>query len=154
MNASGRLHDCVQGRTARWIVSIFPRTTPPNHARPPPADVDDRRRPFRQRPTTNRRRCLGRFSQLKTNLTFRHSVNGERQTRKREQGSVLARSPTARGNAKTLFSGSNSPVRLDQVQNSHPAFLPRGDIMRLSSGRRTPRLMPSSTEAGTRRPIL
>src|ERR1700730_9444833 len=108
---------------------------------PPLADVDDRRRPFRQRPTTNRRRCLGRFSQLKTNLTFRHLVNGERQTRKRERGSVLAQSPTVRENAKTLFSGSNSPVRLDQVQNSPPVSRPGGDMRRLSSGRRTPRLM-------------
>jgi signal transduction histidine kinase len=58
-----------------------------------------------------------------------------------------------RAEAKTLFNGANSPASLVQVQNSHPMLLARGNIMRLSCGRRTPHLAPLN-EPGVRRRIF
>jgi hypothetical protein len=44
-------------------------------------------------------------------------------------------------------------LRTRSVQDSLPTSLPRGDIMRLSTGRRAPRLMPPN-DAGACRPLL
>jgi hypothetical protein len=83
-------------------------------------------------------------SQVKTHLFFRDSFS-------RESENFEDLSPRATWiDSETLFNGAISAASVDHVPNSL-RLSPRGDIMRLSTGRRAPRFMPPQ-QGGARRP--
>jgi hypothetical protein len=83
----------------------------------------------------------GSVSQLKSGFSLLKTRCVRNRIEGREARSVIADHQEARfTKANSLFNGANSSPDPDHAQNSH-ATLPPSDVMRLSRGRRIPRLM-------------